>query len=144
MMPGPYPHIPIGAKTGLIVFGCGDGVSRNDVPYFQRSHLETTIVDNHQPYIDRMQAELPEWTYVNSDAFRFLSDAILRQAKWDVVSVDPYTNQAAETFGRLFEWPLLARELCVVGVQRPPPHLYTWNELPRNDKWSWLYTYSCP
>lgn len=65
-----------------------------------------------------------DWEFVTSDVFEFAESAA--QESWDVVSLDPWTNQFDACAARIDLWCSLARRLVVLGTghdtKLSPPH----------------------
>jgi hypothetical protein len=137
-----YPVLPTNGKTGLLLFGAafqGD----NDGQYLRAAGYTCTVVDIDAERIEQMRPLYPDdWTFVCADAYRFASDAIKRGARWDVVSVDPFTDQADLVFAAIETlFVPLSIMLTVVGVQSKNFALCRKRKyaiIERNSEWAWI------
>jgi hypothetical protein len=136
----PYPTIPAGARTGLLLFGAAFK-GENDGQYLRAAGLTCSVVDTDPARLSAMEKEYPPTcAYVCADAFRYVHDAVLRGAAWDVVSADPFTDEATRVLHMLDKLDLIWSELLVVGVMNRDagdPRLAGFDVIRRNDEWSW-------
>lgn len=112
--PHRYPrHLLVGLKTGLVLFAAAFH-GRQDAVWMAEAGLTTTCVDTDEGKLDEMRyAYPPGWEFVVDDVFAFAADC---GRKWDVVSLDPFTNQMQECANLLPLWCHLANAAVVLGV----------------------------
>lgn len=137
-----YPAIPRDASTGLLLFGAAFQ-GKNDGRFLLRAGLTCDVVDHSPDRLDEMAPHYPgTWRFHEADAFEYAEDALHLDHTWDVVSVDPFSNEADEVYDKLEQWATLARMMAVVGAQsdtirrRGLPK--GWVEVKRNAAWSWV------
>lgn len=111
-----FPHdILIGHKTALVVFAAGFH-GRQDAVWVKAAGLRATCVDTDADKLTEMEAMYPpDWEWVPMDAFEF---AALSRRKWDVVTLDPWTNQFTDCADALPTWCRLARHAVIIGTGR--------------------------
>ena len=110
----PYPVWALkGCETALIVFASAfDG--EQDARYIADAGLRGTCVDNNVKTLLRMQQRYPDdWQFIVADAFTFPAHT---RKTWDVVTVDPFTNQFDRVAAMLQDWCDMARKYVVLGV----------------------------
>lgn len=112
---GPYPvDVLVGCETALIVFAAAFG-GLNDAAWIADAGLTATCVDNDPEKLDRMWLEYPDaWEFVCMDAYEFAS--VDRQ--WDIVSLDPFTNDFNRCADNIEAWCRLAKRTVVIGTGR--------------------------
>jgi len=138
-----YPPIPHEATTGLLLFGCahkGD----NDGVHFLKAGLRSHVIDIDPARIEAMRPGYPdEWSFIMADAYRFASDATRRGQRWDVVSVDPFSEDADLVFAGIDSlWKPLARMRLVVGIENKNVSIAQrrgYEIMPRSRGWSWAW-----
>lgn len=136
-----YPSIPVGARTGLLLFGAAFN-GENDGAHLLHAGLTCEVVDTDPQRLAVMKAEYPAgWTFTQADAFEFAAQAQEEGRTWDVVSVDPFSSEEQRSLDAIEAWASLATRLVVVGAQRATIAARGpsgWHEVKRNDRWSWL------
>jgi hypothetical protein len=137
----PYPTIPAGARTGLLLFGAAFK-GENDGQYLRAAGLTCSVVDTDPARLSAMEKEYPPtWAYVCADAFRFVHDAVLRGARYDVVSADPFTGEATRTLRLIPALEALTNMMLVVGIEELAMHDHRtrgYETIKRNASWRWL------
>lgn len=111
---GPYPveHL-VGHQTALIVFAAAFG-GLNDGAWIHDAGLTATCVDNDRDALDAMWLHYPDtWEFVCADAYEF---AALTERQWDVVSLDPFTNEFDRCAENIAAFCRLARHVVIVGT----------------------------
>jgi hypothetical protein len=139
----PYPPIRDGLVTGLLLFGCAFN-GGNDGAHLRKAGLRCTVVDTDNERIEIMRPHYPrDWTFVCCDAFRFAADARRREARFDVVSVDPFSNDADRVFESIESLLMpIARRMLVVGVESKNivrARRLGASIVVRNERWSWAW-----
>jgi hypothetical protein len=112
--PHRYPrHILSGCKTALVLFAAGFH-GRQDSVWMAEAGLRTTCVDTDEAKLTEMARVYPQgWEFVVDDVFAYASDC---DRTWDVVSLDPFTNQMQECANLLPLWCHRAEQAVVLGV----------------------------
>lgn len=120
---GNYPHgILVGCDTALVVFAAGF-LGQQDAVWIADAGLRATLVDENKVKLDYMRGLYPDdWVYLCEDAYRFGETT---DDEWDIVSLDPWTNQFDRCADMIATWCRLARHAVVLGtgrdtVVRPP------------------------
>lgn len=110
---GPYPSDLLdGCESGLLLFA-GGFHGRNDGIWFADAGMWATCVDIRPGGLEAMEAVYPDdWEYVVEDVFQFAEQAF---AKWDVVSVDPFTGMFDRCAELAHVWCRLATRAVVLG-----------------------------
>jgi hypothetical protein len=113
------------ALTGLVLFAAR-WYGRQDAYWFARYSVQTTCVDLDGDRLDDMARVYPKgWEFQTADVFAFGADAVGRQT-WDVVSLDPFTNDMDACASLIDLWAGLARRAVVIGATSEtriePPH----------------------
>ncbi len=101
-----------GCETALVLFAAGF-YGRQDCVAIEEAGLRATCVDTDHEKLGAMTMAYPAgWEFVHGDAYEY---ARLTERTWDVVSLDPFTNQMQECATRLPLWCALARRAVVLG-----------------------------
>jgi len=108
-----YPAIPHGCETALILFSA-HWHGRQDAYWILQAGLVGWCVDKNERRLREMAAIYPDsWQFVPSDVYEFAEAAT---HTWDVVSLDPWTNQFQECADRLPLWCSLANRMVILGT----------------------------
>ena len=106
-----------GTETALFLFGAGF-LGEQDARHGLDAGVVGTVVDCDQEKVREMRALYPgDWKFICGDAFYFGINAAGHLHKWDVVSVDPFTNLFARCLANLPLWCALAKRAVVLGTQ---------------------------
>lgn len=136
-----YPDIPEEARTGLCLFGAAFN-GANDAAFMLDADLTVTVVDTDAAALTEMEKHYPsDWKFVCCDAFRFARDAGTRGARWDVVSVDPFTNLMSAVVRRWALFDKLTTMMLVIGARPDDDLKYlpdVAQEMKRSGIASWL------
>lgn len=131
-----FPHEAlVGSETALLCF-CAAFLGRQDAFWVADAGLKGTCVDVDQEKLDAMWAVYPEgWEFVCADAFEFAPET---DRQWDVVTLDPYTQDFTRTADNLPVWCRLARHKVLLGtgigtVVTPPPGWRMSEHMRRSD-----------
>lgn len=141
---GEFPrHLLPRGGTALAVFSAGFW-GWNDVIYLQQAEMAVTCVDTNQDRLWEMAKLYPAgWVFHVDDAWHYAECAASEGHKWDVLSVDPWTQTIQKALDDLPLWCALANQLVVIGclMNEPPPEPpESWKGwvLPRNERVGWL------
>lgn len=100
-----------GCETALIVFAaefCGS----NDAAWIADAGLRATCVDENAGRLQEMVRHYPaDWSYVCTDAYSLPSTL-----RYDVVSLDPFTNHMDRCAANIEAWCQLARRAVIIGT----------------------------
>jgi hypothetical protein len=112
---GPYPTDKlIGCETALILFAAAFG-GMNDCAWVADAGLRATCVDLDGEKLEEMKPLYPDdWKFVCKNAYQVGVDAVVSQ--WDVVSLDPYTNEFTRCADNIKAWCRLARHIVILGT----------------------------
>lgn len=100
------------AETSLVLF-CAAFHGRQDAIKHLDAGLVATCVDSDAQKLDEMRAIYPrDWTFVCDDVYRF---AALEERCFDVVSLDPPTNQSNTCAEMIDLWCALAAKAVILG-----------------------------
>ncbi len=110
----PYPTWALkGCETALIVFAA-EFAGMNDAAWIVEAGLRATCVDINAEKLEAMRGWYPDdWEYVCNDAYAFAACA---DGKWDVVSLDPFTNHFQACADNIAAWCRLARRAVIIGT----------------------------
>jgi hypothetical protein len=99
-------------ETALVLFAAGfHGL--NDGVFLADAGIRATCVDTDAEKLNEMLRIYPDdWTFVVADAYEYATVS----GKWDLVSVDPYTNQFQRCADLVDAWCALARVAVVLGT----------------------------
>ncbi len=112
-----YPRLELeGCRTALVLFAAAF-YGRQDAYWLADAGLRATCVDIDLARLQKMQRIYPaDWHWVVGDAYAYAGDRWRRGARYDVVSLDPNTNQFDHCAEMLAMWCTLARRLVVLGA----------------------------
>lgn len=111
-----------GCESALVLFAAGFH-GRQDAVFMADAGLAATCVDTDAVKLGEMVLAYPEgWEYVVGDAYAYAENTL---RFWDVVSVDPFSNQFQECADQLELWCSLAMHAVVLGMGA-----YTTYEVP--------------
>lgn len=120
------------AETALVLFSSAF-LGRQDAIFMLDAGISATCVDSDAQKLEEMRKLYPwEWNFVHDDVYRF---AAVTEQEWDVVSLDPPTNQSSLCAEMMHLWCALARQTVVLGgvsethAQIKPPK--GWRKLPK-------------
>ena len=107
-----FPHsVLAGCETALCVFAAGF-LGRQDAFWVADAGLRATVVDSDPMMVKQMRKMYPpSWDWRIIDAYRFATDE-----EWDVVTLDPWTNQFQLCADHLPAWCRMARHAVVLGT----------------------------
>src|SRR4051812_16962494 len=110
----PYPLWALeGCETALIVFASEFG-GMNDAAWVVDAGVRATCVDINADKLNAMRENYPDdWSFVCQDAYEF---AALTDGRWDVVSLDPFTNHFDRCADNIKVWCKLARRAVIIGT----------------------------
>lgn len=107
-----------GLATAFVGF-CGGFDGRQDCAHIAEAGLEATCVDRSAARLEGMQDLYPAgWRFIEADVYEYAAQRYAQGARFDVVSLDPYTSQFQECADRLGLWCGLARAVVVMGTGR--------------------------
>lgn len=110
-----YPNSLLGNGTALILFAAA-WHGRQDAYHIAQAGMVGTCVDADGARLTEMERVYPSgWEFVEADVFSFTASAALSGLKWDVVSLDPFTNLFDRCADLLETWCSLARRAVVLG-----------------------------
>jgi hypothetical protein len=120
---GNYPHsVLVGCETALVVFAAGF-LGQQDAVWIADAGLRATLVDEDAAKLNYMRGLYPDdWKYHCADAYAWCSateQAILTTSpngQWDIVSLDPWTNQFDRCADMIATWCRLARHAVIIGT----------------------------
>lgn len=119
-----FPHeILVGCETALVLF-CAAFLGRQDAFWINEAGLVGTCVDTDEKKLDEMWMLYPDsWEFVAMDAYEFAASS---GRQWDVVTLDPFTNEFTRCADNLEGWCRLAKHAVIMGtgigtVVSPPP-----------------------
>jgi hypothetical protein len=128
--------------TGLALFSAGFW-GWNDVIHMVRANMRVSCVDTDQDKLWQMAELYPEgWSFYAMDAWEF-ARGYAGAERWDVVTVDPWTQTIPAALETLPLWCELAERLVTVGCMMddplpPIPDGWESSVFPRNSNVGWL------
>jgi hypothetical protein len=142
----PYPaYLLREGETALALFAAGFH-GWNDVIHFARNGMTAICVDSDADKLWQMSEVYPEgWSFYVDDAWDFAVHRAEHGITYDVVSVDPFSGDAAErAWDTLGLWLSLARRVLTLTVTADAdpkvPHVAGWRHhyFPRSEFAAWL------
>ena len=114
-----YPREALrGLRTALVGF-CAAFLGRQDCAWIEDAGLVATCVDLDADRLDEMRELYPgEWSFVCDDIYRYAKTLYAFGYQFDLVSLDPPTNQFTRCADNAELWCALARRLVVLGTGR--------------------------
>lgn len=107
-----------GCETGLALFAAR-WLGKQDCVWLADAGIETTCVDVDDERLREMFELYPAgWEFVTCDAFAFADWAVENDRRWDVVTLDPFTDLFDRVAGNVETWCALARRMVVMGTGR--------------------------
>lgn len=108
----PYPVWALkGCNTALIVFASEFG-GMNDAAWIAEAGLTATCVDINADKLEAMKPNYPDdWSYICTDAYTLPSSL-----RYDVVSLDPFTNHFQKCADNIDLWCSIARRAVIIGT----------------------------
>ncbi len=108
----PYPTWVIaGCETALVIFAAEFG-GMNDCAWIVDAGLRATCVDNNPDKLEALRDLYPDdWSYICTDAYSLPSTI-----RYDVVSLDPFTNQFDRCAGHIDLWCQIAKRAVILGT----------------------------
>jgi hypothetical protein len=108
----PYPIWALkGCETALIVFAAEFG-GMNDAAWIVDHPLSVTCVDINEEKLEEMRVHYPaDWSYICMDAYQLPSSI-----RYDVVSLDPFTNHFQKCADQIALWCQIARYAVIIGT----------------------------
>lgn len=99
----------------LVLFAAGfHGL--NDAVWIRESGMTATCVDSDPDKLAEMRPLYPgDWQFVESDVYSFAFGLTSRE-QWDIVTVDPWTQDMDRCARFVKEWCRLARKAVVLGT----------------------------
>ena len=110
-----FPSTPRESRTALCLFGAAFQGANDGQALAQRG-MHVTVEDIDTEAIERMRANGPAAEYIVCDAYEYAAMNLGRR-RWDVVSVDPFTNQMARCWAERLLFMGLARRMLVLGCR---------------------------
>lgn len=110
-----YPISVLEGETALILFAAA-WHGRQDAYHVAQAGLRGTCVDADGALLSEMARVYPDgWEFVEADVFSYTAAAVLGGRRWDVVSLDPFTNLFDRCADLLETWCSVARRAVVLG-----------------------------
>jgi hypothetical protein len=107
-----------GLATAFVGF-CGGFDGRQDCAHIAAAGLEAVCVDRSARRLEGMRELYPSaWQFVVADVYAYADMRYAQGARFDVVSLDPYTNQFQECADHIDLWCSLARVVVIIGTGR--------------------------
>lgn len=106
-------HVLEGQETALCLFAAGF-YGRQDAFWVADAGLTGTCVDEDATLLGVMSRMYPEdWQFLRFDAYGFPATT---DRQWDVVTLDPWTNQFQRCADHLGHWCRLAKHAVILGT----------------------------
>lgn len=109
-----FPHHALqGCDSALVMF-CAAFGGNQDARWVRDAGLTATCIDLDQPKLHAMANSYPkDWRFLCGDVYEFPASTT---DMWDVVTLDPFTNQFDRCAGMIDDWCRLARHAVVIGT----------------------------
>jgi hypothetical protein len=141
---GPYPkELLPGCETALVLFGAAFLGANDAIHLADAGIAAVTVVDIDGDRLERMRALYPPtWRFVAADAFAFSATEREAGARYDLLSIDPFTGLMPRCREHLPVFLELARRALVLGVEHggvfEPPAGWRASRVERSDLADWL------
>lgn len=100
--------------TALVLFAAGF-MGVQDAHWIREAGMTATCIDDDPTKLAQMAPLYPDtWEFLLADAYSFALTETTRQ--WDVVTLDPWTNQMDKCASFISEWCRMARKAVVIGT----------------------------
>lgn len=117
---GAFPTERLAGLRTAGAFFCAAFLGRQDVIHLSDAGLNVEAFDTDAPLVAKMEAIYPGQVHVHvADAFAVAANYARIGIKYDVVTVDPWTNMVTQALDVLPTWCALARRLVLVNVTAP-------------------------
>jgi hypothetical protein len=104
------------SETALVLFAAA-WHGRQDAYWVAQAGLRATCVDLDRGRLEEMRAMYPDdWDFVQDDVYAFGIESDVNERRWDVVSLDPFTNQFDRCAQMLPTWCKLASNVVILGM----------------------------
>jgi hypothetical protein len=111
-------HLLRHGDTALVLFAAGFH-GRQDAFWIAEAGMTATCVDLDKIRLHDMAAVYPPaWEFVVGDAFAFVEECAAEPHRWDVVTVDCWSNQFDACAAAAELWCSVARSAVVLGTGR--------------------------
>jgi hypothetical protein len=113
-----FPHdVLVGCETALVLFAAGFH-GRQDAYWIKEAGMTATCVDSDPALLEEMKPLYPDdWSFVCDDAYGYALYADKHLSRqWDVVTLDPWTNEFQRCADNLPAWCRIARHSVVLGT----------------------------
>lgn len=108
----------LGLHTALIGFAAAF-LGRQDCVWIDQAGLTATCVDTDVEKLLEMAQIYPDgWTFACRDLYEYAAERHAAGATYDIVSLDPYTNECQRCADHIGLWCDLAEQLVVIGTIR--------------------------
>jgi hypothetical protein len=109
-----YPgYLLEGCRTALVFF-CAAFLGKQDCAWIAEAGLTGTCVDRDGDRLDEMAGLYPDgWEFLKVDVYEFAEET---GGMWDIVSLDPWTQDFDRCAEALPLWCSLARRAVVLGT----------------------------
>jgi hypothetical protein len=110
----PVEHLK-GLSTAFVGFA-GGNEGRQDCQFIAAAGLEAVCVEKEPERLETLSGLFPDgWQFVQADVYEYAKQRYAQGARWDVVSLDPYTNQFQEAADEIPLWCSIARKIVILG-----------------------------
>lgn len=140
-----YPHERLeGIRSALMCF-CAAFMGRQDCVWVADAGITATAVDNELEHVELMQKAYPDdWEFVTADVYQYAGERYAAGDKFDLVSLDPPTNQFEDAAALCALWCGIADRLVIFGTGRdteinPPPGWVVTDRVFRSAKYDGSY-----
>ncbi len=105
-----------GMSTAFVGFA-GGNYGRQDCAFMQQAGLEAVCVEKDPARLHQLRESYPAgWQFVEADVYEYARMRYAQGARWDVVSLDPFTTQFQEAADQLPLWCKLSRRYVILGT----------------------------
>ena len=112
-----YPTSALEGLASAFVGFAGGFSGRQDSAHIHQAGLQAVCVDRDPDRLMGMRDLYPDnWEFVTADVYQYATMRYAQGARFDVVSLDPYTSQFQECANYIDLWCRLAMSVIVIGV----------------------------
>jgi hypothetical protein len=105
-----------GSETALVLFAAA-WHGKQDAYWIADAGLRATCIDMDEGRLDEMRALYPDdWTFLCTDVYLWSRIVRLGGPSYDVVTLDPFTNQFDRCAEMLPTWCALANNVVILGM----------------------------
>jgi hypothetical protein len=129
-----YPRERLKGVSSALMGFCAAFMGRQDCIWVADAGIKATAVDTELEHLELMRVAYPDgWEFVNADVYDYAAKRYAEGVSYDLVSLDPSTNQFGEVAALCALWCSIADKCVIFGTDQDteinPP--FGWREADR-------------